>query len=157
MQEIADTAKEKPEMNHTKALILTKESVIQFSVFLICVLPLFLAVSACTSNPWRVQHVSLSGGTYPTRTPPDKIQVFLRGSATPSRPHIDVAQVSVRQKAFHAPSFEHLSTESALNRLKVRASEVGADAVKEVSILVAPTGAVSAGSASVDGVAIRWK
>ena len=115
------------------------------------------SLTGCASNPWNVQHLLLSSGAYAPQTPPDKIQIYRGRGEAPSRPHVDIAQISVREKPLHVPSTEQFSFESAMNQLKSRASDLGADAVKEVSIYVAPTGTVGAGSVSVDGVAIRWK
>jgi hypothetical protein len=47
--------------------------------------------------------------------------------------------------------------DATLLQAKQRASELGADAIKEVKINVTPTGVYGAGSVSVDGIAIRWK
>lgn len=116
-----------------------------------------LLLSGCANNPWNVQHVLLSGSAYAPQTPPDKIQIFRGRGATPSRQYIEIAQISVREKPFHTPSSEQFSIESTLNQLKIRAAELGADAVTEVLIRIAPTGTIGAGSVSVDGIAVRWK
>lgn len=113
--------------------------------------------TACTSNPWNIQHISLSEGTYAPRTPPERIEVFRSGGPAPTRAHLEVAQVSVRERPLHLPSAAQLSMEATLLQAKQRASELGADAIKETKISVAPTGVYGAGSVSVDGIAIRWK
>ncbi len=116
-----------------------------------------VACSACTSNPWNTQHIRLSADSYAARTAPERIEVFRSGPPAPMRPHIEIAQISVREQPLHLPSSAQLSMEATLFQAKQRASELGADAIKEVKIGVAPTGVYGAGSVSVDGIAIRWR
>lgn len=122
----------------------------------LAVITLFMC-AACTSNPWNVQHLLLSETPYTARTQPEKIEIFRTGGTTPNRPHLEIAQVSVREQPLHLPSSAQLSMESTLLQAKTRASELGGDAIKEVRINVAPTGVYGAGSVSIDGVVIRWK
>ena len=113
-------------------------------------------VAGCASETWSVQHFLLAPAPFATRTAPEGIQVFRQGGAPPGRAHVEVAQVSVRENALHVPSTAQFSMDAALMEARRRASALGADAIKEVRIYVAPTGTVGSGSVSVDGVAIRW-
>lgn len=113
-------------------------------------------VAGCASETWNVQHFQLAPGPFASRTPPDGIQVFRQGGAAPARVHVEVAQISVREHGLHVPSTSQFSMDAAILEARKRASSLGADAIKDVRVYVAPTGTVGAGSVSVDGVAIRW-
>jgi hypothetical protein len=113
--------------------------------------------AGCASETWNVQHFLLAPAPYASRTAPEAIQVFRQGGAAPTRAHVEVAQISVREHGLHVPSTSQFSMDAAILEARRRASSLGADALKDVRVYVAPTGTVGAGSVSVDGVAIRWR
>lgn len=116
-----------------------------------------IVVAGCASETWNVQHVMLAPPPLASRTAPESVQIFRQGGAAPTRAHVEVAQVSVREHGLHVPSTAQFSMDAAILEARRRASSLGADALKEVRVYVAPTGTVGAGSVSVDGVAIRWR
>ena len=124
---------------------------------LVVLLALSTLGAACASDPWNVQHFALAHGTYTQRTAPDRIDVYRAGGAAPARAHVEIAQISVREAPLHAPSTAPLSIDLAVAQARERAAALGADALKDVRIQVAPTGVYGAGSVSVDAIAIRWR
>lgn len=124
---------------------------------LVPALVLALVGAACATDPWNVQHFALAPGSYAQRTPAARIEVFRAGAAAPARPHVEIAQISVREQPLHVPSTAPLSIDLAVAQARERAASLGADALKEVRIQVAPTGVYGAGSVSVDAIAIRWR
>jgi hypothetical protein len=113
-------------------------------------------VSGCATQTWNVQHYPLATASFAARTPPESIQVFRLGGAAVTRAHLEVAQISVRENSLHTPSTSQFSMEAAILEARRKASTLGADAIKELKVYVAPTGTWGSGSVSVDGVAIRW-
>ena len=120
----------------------------------VCITIGILAVSSGCGGVWNVKHTMLSQSTYPKKPDTHPIQIF---TGEIGKPHVDIAMISVKEAGAHAPSFEGKSPDAAMDQLRKRARELGADAVKRVEIYVAPTGTVGAGSVSVIGIAIRWQ
>ena len=121
---------------------------------IVCITIGILMVSSGCGGVWNVQHTKLSESTYPKKSDTDPIQIF---TGEVGKPHVEIAMISVKEAGAHAPSLKGKSPDAAMEQLRKRARELGADAVKRVSIFVAPTGTVGAGSVSVTGIAIRWQ
>jgi hypothetical protein len=111
------------------------------------------SLSGCGSV-WNVQHLLLSGSTFPKQPENHAIELFTGGVA---RPHVEIARIDVSEKPMHGPSSEQWSTEAAIEQLRVRARELGADALKNLTINVGSPGTIGARSVSASAVAIRWK
>src|SRR6266487_2031083 len=94
------------------------------------------SLSGCGSV-WNVQQVLLSGPTFPKQPETHPIELFTCGV---TRPHVEIARIDVSEKGIHGPSLEGHSTEAAIEQLRTRARELGADAIKNMTIDVGRPG-----------------
>jgi hypothetical protein len=113
-----------------------------------------ILVGAAACGTWNVQSVRLNSSAYPSR--PEGYAIELLTGAV-DRPHVELAQISVSEKPAHMPSIDQFSADAAAEQLRIRARELGADAVKDVKFQTGAPGTVGAGSIAVTGTAIRWK
>jgi len=113
-----------------------------------------LASIAGCGGVWNVQNVLLADQIFPSQPEKHPIEIFTAGVA---RPHVEIARIDVSERPVHNLSLKGHSTEAAVEQLRIRARQLGADAVKNVTIGVGAPGTIGAGSVSVSGVAIRWK
>ena len=113
-----------------------------------------ITTTACTTDVWNVQAIKYTDQSFTPK--PDNYNIdTLFGEA--KKPHIVIAHISVNQKGFHMLSFEAKDSGSAIRALKKRARELGADAIMNFKVHVGASGTVGSGTASAQGVAIKWK
>ena len=108
------------------------------------ILLLVVSVSGC----YGVKHLKYADETFPPRPLSHPIEIF-RGK--PDRAHIVIAQIIL------SPRWAAFSEQTAFDKMKERARELGADALTEVDIYTAHVGTVGSGQVSGRAYAVRWR
>jgi hypothetical protein len=100
---------------------------------------------------YRVTEAMMSNQTYPPK--PDSYQIPVY-STTPERPHIVIAQIYAFPR--NPLDVSIWSADSAIEALKKRAKELGADALVLKRVDMASTGTEGQRGYSGEGYAIHW-
>jgi len=100
---------------------------------------------------YRVTQVMMSNETYPPKPESYQIPVY---STTPERPHIIIAQIYAFPR--NPIDISIWSADSAIEALKKRAKELGADVLVLKRVDMAPTGTEGQRGYSGEGYAIHW-
>lgn len=119
------------------------------------VLPSLLLLASCTSNPWRVESLSLTGESFTPKPDDFPIEVF-HYSGDPTRSCVRLAVLQTMPKSDFTMSSEWESMEVCLEALKQAARALGADAIIEVNMQVGAPGTVGMHSWAGTCVAVRW-
>jgi hypothetical protein len=100
---------------------------------------------------YRVTQVMISNQTYPPKSDSYQISVY---STTPERPYIVIAQIYAFPR--NPIDVSIWSADSAIEALKKRAKELGADALVLKRVDTVPTGTMGQRAYSGEGYAIHW-
>ena len=93
----------------------------------------------------------LTDERFPPKSPTAPVE-FITGD--PDRPYILIGQISA---GADVPTFSAPDPQNAIDKIKVMARKVGADAIIRYSGHRGPVGTVGAGSFSAQGLLVRWK
>ena len=101
---------------------------------------------------YKVSHVMYSNETYSPKADSYNLSVF---NTPPDRKYIKIAHIYAMPS--NGGDISADSADKAINALKKRAKELGADALIVTKIHMAPSGTVGQGGFSGEGDAIRWR
>jgi hypothetical protein len=100
---------------------------------------------------YRVTEAMMSNQTYPPKLESYQIPVY---STPPERPHVVIAQIYAFPR--NPLDVSIWSADSAIEALKTRAKELGADALVLKRVDTAPMGTMGQRAYSGEGYAIHW-
>lgn len=110
---------------------------------------IFLTIFIGGCGGYNIKHTSLSNAE--KLTPSKKVtSVYFLGDPKPERSYKRIARIDI-SKTITAGSYNE-----ALDAIKVYAGKIGADALIETDIYVAPWGTVCSGCVTGHATAIKW-
>jgi hypothetical protein len=123
--------------------------IIRYKIIIVAAILLFtVEMYGCG---YRVTHIMASNEVYSPK--PDSYDIIVFNEA-PNKKYIKIAHIYAFPR--NSGDVSSTSPDKAINALKDRAKELGADALIVTSIHMAPSGTWGQGGFSGEGDAIRW-
>jgi hypothetical protein len=136
-------------------MVMHRERKIGYNHLVTCIIALLLLTyiaftSGCTAKGSQ-RSAYLTDERFPPKPPSAPIEII---SGEPLKPYILVGEVSALADV---PLLESPDTQTAIDKIKAMARNMGGDAIIRYSGYRAPAGTVNAGQFTAQGMVVRWK